>query len=579
MATLEQIGAALKAADAAGNVDDAKRLAAAYRQMQAGAQTGAPRVQTLQGKVGKMDPAQAGVSENVQGLPAQDAYGFELNRMRRTYYPQLSDEQWQAAINDPITNLKPADAPGLLNDGLTMGLSDEARGAAGFMTALTSGKDPGQGFADFQRFEQARRAAGADSAGALGVAAQFGGGMLAGRPDMAAASVASKLPAWVKGGMDAAKQGAVFGFAATEGDLGDRASGALMGAGMGAGLGSVVPWVGGKIGKKATEAAQRKATDVAIKGAPTGDALRNAGSQLFEASTGGTAPAVVPASYDRFMSKIQGALAKFRPNAANDPQAVGLLQHLEALRAAANTPGTVLDFKDLHLARQLAQKVLKSPSGRDTAIAKIVVDQIDDFITRLKPADILGAADPTQAANDLMKGISTWARAERVGLIEQALKDADTYKSGLANGIKLSFERLRKSADFAKFSAAEQAAIRQVAKGTTTQNIAELFGKLGFSLGGSAAHNIVGGSLGTAGLTTVLTPVLGPAAMPVAFAATTAAGAAGRNVSERLAVRGVDRAAQIAATPNIPRVSPANTQGVEEFMRSLIRGGQGLRAE
>jgi hypothetical protein len=358
--------------------------------------------------------------------------------------------------------------------------------------------------------------------------------------------------------------------------LGDMAIGAAGGA-LAPVAGAAVQKAGSGIANAVTGAAQRRLTNEAIKGAPTGDALRNAGSQLFEASTGGTAPAVVPASYDRFMSKIQGALAKFRPNAANDPQAVGLLQHLEALRAAANTPGTVLDFKDLHLARQLAQKVLKSPSGRDTAIAKIVVNQIDDFITTLKPADILGAADPTQAANDLMKGISTWARAERVGLIEQALKDADTYKSGLANGIKLSFEKLRKSADFAKFSPAEQAAIRQAAKGTTTQNIAELFGKLGFSLGGSAAHNIVGGSLGTAGLTTLLTPALGPAAMPVAFAATTAAGAAGRNISERLAVRGVDRAAQIAATPNIPIApqAPNLLAPARLPIEILVRGGAG----
>ena len=44
MATLEQIAAALKAADAAGNVDDAKRLAAAYRQMQ-GASVAAPTME------------------------------------------------------------------------------------------------------------------------------------------------------------------------------------------------------------------------------------------------------------------------------------------------------------------------------------------------------------------------------------------------------------------------------------------------------------------------------------------------------------------------------------------------------
>jgi hypothetical protein len=299
MATLEQIGAALKAADAAGNVDDAKRLAAAYRQMQAGAQTGAPRVQTLQGKVGKMDPAQAGVSENVQGLPAQDAYGFELNRMRRTYYPQLSDEQWQAAINDPITNLKPADAPGLLNDGLTMGLSDEARGAAGFMTGLTSGKDPFQAFKDFQAFEQARRSAGAETAGGVGMAAQIGGAVLAGRPDMAATKVAGLLPSIWQGGKQAAQQGAVYGFASTEGDLGDRARGALTGAATSAAFGAAVPAVVGGVKKIISpfggSSGKRAAANVLAKEGvelTAGQATGSKGLQYRESELGGAAAEV-----------------------------------------------------------------------------------------------------------------------------------------------------------------------------------------------------------------------------------------------------------------------------------------------
>lgn len=61
MATLEQIGAALKAADAAGNVEDAKRLAAAYRE----AQKASAGPMQLTGTVGKKDPALSGVSGNV----------------------------------------------------------------------------------------------------------------------------------------------------------------------------------------------------------------------------------------------------------------------------------------------------------------------------------------------------------------------------------------------------------------------------------------------------------------------------------------------------------------------------------
>ena len=146
----------------------------------------------------------------------------------------------------------------------------------------------------------------------------------------------------------------------------------------------------------------------------------------------------------------------------------------------------------------------------------------------------------------------------------------------MENGLKLSFLRLMRSPDFAKFSEAEKAAIREVAKGTTKQNIAELFGKLGFSFSGSAAHNIVGGSVGTTGVAALFSPILGPLALPAAFGATTAAGAVGRRVAERIATKGADRAAQIVGTPNIPQVSPANMQGLERFLQSLGRGGQPL---
>lgn len=64
MASLEQIGAALKAADAAGNVEDAKRLAAAYKQMQA--QNLPVQRISLQGRVSPRTSPPPEGSENIQ---------------------------------------------------------------------------------------------------------------------------------------------------------------------------------------------------------------------------------------------------------------------------------------------------------------------------------------------------------------------------------------------------------------------------------------------------------------------------------------------------------------------------------
>lgn len=227
----------IKAADQETAIRGAKEWAAAN-----------PAARKLTGVVGKMDPAQAGVSDNVDPLSAGDSYKFSLNRIRSTYYPELSDEQWQSAVDNPTTNLKPVDAGGLFTDGLTMGLSDEAGAAGRAMPFLLSGKF-GQAYDDFQKFEQTRRAAGAETAGPLGTAAQISGAVLAGRPDVAATRVTGLIPTMVQGGKQAAQQGAVAGFLSAEGDLTDRARGALVGGATGLAIGTAVPAAVGGVKK------------------------------------------------------------------------------------------------------------------------------------------------------------------------------------------------------------------------------------------------------------------------------------------------------------------------------------------
>jgi hypothetical protein len=309
MATLEQIAEGIRRANAAGDTAAVQKLGAAYRQMQAsGGNAAASGPMKLTGTVGKMDPAQSDASANVQGLDPQSAYNFSLKQIRERYYPNLTDEQWQKSVEAGITNLKPVDAGGLLNDGMTMGLSDEARGLVGAINALFAGQNPQQAFSDFQSFEQKRRAAGAETAGPLGTAAQIGGAVLAGKPVAAGKQVAGLLPAIFQGGKQAAQQGAVYGFASTEGNIADRAKGAVTGAATGAVLGAAVPAVIGGVKKVISPfggaASKRPAASVLAKEGidlTAGQATGSANLRYREAELGGnSAEAFMERQADQF---------------------------------------------------------------------------------------------------------------------------------------------------------------------------------------------------------------------------------------------------------------------------------------
>jgi hypothetical protein len=360
-----------------------------------------------------------------------------------------------------------------------------------------------------------------------------------------------------------------------------------MGLGFGGGLagpvvGKAVEGTGKAVADAFTRGAQGRLTSKALAtGGQSGAALRREAGGYFGNSVDTENPVILNGdSYHRLLAGIQGATRRFRPNELNNPEAVGLLQKFWQVADEINAPGgnAVVDLKDLHILRQGARDVAEGGGSDQTkAIAKIVIRQTDDFIRSLKPGDIAGGADPREATNNLLRGISTWARASKVKAIEKAIADADTYKSGYENGLKLSFLKLMKTDDFARMSKVEQDAIRTVAKGTTVQNIAEGLGKLGFSLGGSSAHNIVGGSLGTAGLATALAPALGPLALPAALAGTTAVGASGRAIAEHLGRAGAERAAQIAATPGIitARQAPNLLAPLRRPVEIMVRGGIG----
>jgi len=333
-------------------------------------------------------------------------------------------------------------------------------------------------------------------------------------------------------GMSALSGGAVSGAdtLARGGSMGDAA----INAGLGAGVGAALPAVGGWLHGLGQKAAQTKATGAAIKGAPNVEDLKAAASTLFENSRAANA-GVTGNKFAQFAAGLIQKAQKADIDETLDGEAVAAYRRMaEMAQEAMQSGGTT--FSRLHNLRQIAQDVaISATKDRTARFAKDIVDGLDDMISNLRPADMVGSGGK-QAANDLIEGISTWSRAKKMALIEEAITKAGYQKSGVENGLRLQFLAiLRNPKTRGMFNAAELQEIEKVAKGTTTSNIMTLVGKLGFGLGNNG-NNVVGGSLGL---------LMG--GVPLAVA-----GAGARKVAEKMALAGAQRAANVVATPGVP---------------------------
>lgn len=227
MATLDQIGAALKSADAAGNVEDARRLAAAYRAAQGG-----------------------GASAEAAPPDPQQQYDAALAKIRATQFPQMNDQQWA----DYAAHTFAPDLNAISSNGSTFGLADEISSGLGALGSgvrqAVGGGGPGlSAYGDYQDLENARLNLAREKNGLLGNAVEIGTGLATMGPEKAVADALlnagkvapSLLRTMAEGGATGAAIGGVGGFTNSEGDVAQRLQGAVKGAGMGFGVGAAAP--------------------------------------------------------------------------------------------------------------------------------------------------------------------------------------------------------------------------------------------------------------------------------------------------------------------------------------------------
>lgn len=314
------------------------------------------------------------------------------------------------------------------------------------------------------------------------------------------------------------------------------------------------------IANAATKGAQRKLTDAAIQGAPAAVDLKGVARSMFkEVDDSGAA-----LKTDFFAQKVYQAAQRAEKELIDselDGPAVRLYNILADRTRQAFESGRGITLGELHNMRQIAQDiVIKGGGDRTGRFADQIVDMIDDIAENLKPAQMQFPANRLGGnANEmgkwLLNGIGTWARARRVGLVEEAIYKARNQASGVENGLRTQFRALLQNPKTRNlFTAAEREAIEKVANGTGLSNLSRLLGTFGFDLG--SGRNAIGGALGLlAG---------GPVGAII--------GTGARKVSENMAVNAGRRAANVVATPNIPTAaqrlpSPMLLQGADMFER------------
>jgi hypothetical protein len=518
----------------------------------------------------------------------QMQYNTALERVRQGQFPDMTDAQWQDYSQSALAPYTPTQQG---TYGGTLGYGDEAAALAPALgsaaRSMVTGQGPGFGqtFEDVRQLEEARLNLGREQNGMLGGALETVGALGAigpGNALMSAPMQAAPLTARELGktalasGSTGAVLGGVQGFGSTSGDVGERLQGAVPGAVAGGIIGTAAPLAAEAIGRgvssianRITGANQTRLTNQAIQGAPSAADLKATASSLFQ-QVDNSGVAIDPQFFGGEVMKMANKAGRELIDRELDAPAWRMYQIMAERTKAAFEQGRGLSLGEIHNLRQIAQDVSMSNSGRTARFANEVIDQLDNLMANIKPAQMVGGATGADKGRVLLEGVSTWSRARKVGLIEEALYKAQNQASGLENGLRIQFRQLLQNPKTRRlFSQAERDAIERVVQGTTGANMLKLIGKFGFGSGN--ASNMLGGSIGSTFGAAVGSP-LGPVGSAAGAAIAGGGATLARRGSEALTNQAANRAAQVIATPNIPQALP--TLPPERLMDLLSGAGR-----
>ena len=244
---------------------------------------------------------------------------------------------------------------------------------------------------------------------------------------------------------------------------------------------------------------------------------------------------VAPQGVQRLSTGIREGLADFGYHPSLQPRVGVVLNELDRLSNENVT------LKGLDVLRRQAQAAASSMDRSEKAIGTQIINRIDDFVQNL-PAEDVVSGNVQQATQALRQGRDYWSRLRKSEALEGAVQSAERRAASTGTGgnsdnaIRQNVRKLLENPRTSRgLTDAERAAAERVVRGTPTQNLTRLLGRLSPEGNGLMMALGVGGS--------VAAPAYGLPVMAI--------GAGAKRLADR-------------ATPN-------NVQALAEIIRS---GGQ-----
>ncbi len=273
-----------------------------------------------------------------------------------------------------------------------------------------------------------------------------------------------------------------------------------------------------------------------------------------------------PQAGARLQSDLVEALSDMGYDPALQPGAAAVLSRINEIQ------GQNVTLKGMDTIRKVAQNGYKPGEKSNNAAVAKIVDAIDDVITSPRAGDVLSGNG--QAGAEAIKEAREYARrafkADRLQrLAEDALDRGAQYSvSGPENAVRTEFRQLSKAITSGRergWSDAEKAVIRNLSRGTVTQNAARTVGKL-------APKGVVSFGLGQGVPFMIGNAVGGPGMGAAAAAGSALAGYAGGAVSRNIQ-RGNEALLDLLVRSGgqIPQVN--NREMQEAIARALIGAG------
>lgn len=345
-------------------------------------------------------------------------------------------------------------------NGATFGLADRA-------AAWLSGTS--------QADEAARTKAAQERTGMAGTAANIAGSLVpAGVIAKGVGAAARYAPSMYGVGTVAANP---FTQAATSGAIYGGTDAAIQGQniGQGAALGAGAGLIGQGAASALTGAASRVAGAFNRRPQiPTQPELREAANRAYAASE--QAGVVVrPDAVTRLRQNVEKSLAEFGYAPEIQPGVAGVLNGL------ARAEGQNVTLKGLDTLRKTAGHLRGSSDASTRAVGNRLVNEIDDFLRNLGPADVL-TGNSSAGVGALQEARRLWQRSAKADTLADALGKAELRAASTGSGGNIdnaTRQNVRRVLEKGRgWTPDEQAALREIVTGTPSQNALRQAGKL-----------------------------------------------------------------------------------------------------